>query len=215
MIARLTGRLGGAGADWVIIDVGGVGYQAFCSGRTISRLTAAAESDGIVSVQVETQIRDDRIVLHGFADAAEREWYRLLLTVQGVGPRVALAILTVLSPDQILQALAAQDRVALSRADGVGPKLAGRIVSELKDRAGAMALGPAASGGASGNLAGGGAGSTVGAASGALADATSALINLGYGRSEALSAASAARRALGESADVSALIRQALKELAR
>ena len=141
MIAKLSGRLDSTGLDHAIIDVGGVGYLVFCSARTLSRLGPVG---GAVSVLVDTHVREDAITLYGFAESGEREWFRLLITVQGVGARVAGALLSVLSPDDLTRAIAAQDKVALTRADGVGPKLATRILSELKDKVGGIALGPAA-----------------------------------------------------------------------
>jgi Holliday junction DNA helicase RuvA len=136
MIARLSGVLDQIGGDGVVVDVGGVGYLVFCSGRTIGRLPPAG---GAVRLLVETHVREDHIHLYGFADAAERDGFRLLTTVQGVGARLALAILSAVAPDQLVLAVAAQDRAALTRADGVGPKLAQRIVNELRDKIGAGA----------------------------------------------------------------------------
>jgi Holliday junction DNA helicase RuvA len=198
MIAKLTGVVDSTGEDWAVIDVGGVGYLVYASARTLRALAAAGRP---VSVAIETHVREDHIHLYGFADDAEREWFRLLTTVQGVGARVALAILSALSPDQIADAVMAQDRAMLSRAQGVGPKLGQRIVTELKDRVGQMAVvrhvdfTPAA------------------ADSGPLPDAVSALVNLGYRRSEAFGAVSAAARRLGGEATVEALVRAGLKEL--
>ena len=147
MIAKLSGRLDSLGADHAVIDVSGVGYLVFCPARTLGRLGALGTA---VTVLVDTHVREDAITLYGFADAAERSWFRLLITVQGVGARVALALLGVLGPDDLVRAIAAQDRAALVRADGVGPKLATRILSELKDKAGGLALGPAAVAGPAG-----------------------------------------------------------------
>jgi Holliday junction DNA helicase RuvA len=160
------------------------------------------------AVLVDTHVREDAINLYGFAEATEREWFRLLITVQGVGARVAQAVLGVLGPAELLRALAAQDKTALLRADGVGPKLATRILSELKDKAGSIALGPTA--GAAAAKAGGGAAVPDGGARG---DAVSALVNLGYGRSEAFSAVMKAETGEGAGAGASALIRAALKLL--
>ncbi|MDR3516270.1 MAG: Holliday junction branch migration protein RuvA [Azospirillaceae bacterium] len=202
MIAKLTGILDATGLDWAVIDVGGVGYRVSCSSRTLSRLGAPGAA---VSVAVEMSVREDRIQLYGFADPAEREWFRLLNTVQGVGAKVALSILSVLEPDRLALAIAAQDKTALAAADGVGPRLANRLVSELKDKVGS--LGPA-----SPALAGAAA-VTLPEGSGATADAVSALVNLGYRRVEAFTAVSAAARRLGEGAAVGDLIRQGLKEL--
>ena len=204
MIAKLSGRLDSSGLDHAVIDVGGVGYLVFCSGRTLSRLGPVGSA---VSVLVDTHVREDAITLYGFAESGEREWFRLLITVQGVGARVANALLSALSPDDLTRSIAAQDKTALTRADGVGPKLAGRILSELKDKVGGIALGPAALAGAAVS-----AGASV-PEGGALGDAVSALVNLGYGRTEAFGAVMAAGKELGSAAGVSALIRQALKSL--
>ena len=200
MIAKLRGTVDAVGEDWAVIDVAGVGYLVSCPGRTLSALAVGRPA----VLFVETQVREDRIQLFGFLDAAEREWFRLLQTVQGVGGRVALAILSALAPDRLVQVIAASDRAALTRADGVGPKLATRVLAELKEKAGGIALGqlarPAAADVARGpkdvNL-----------------DAVSALVNLGYGRSEAFGAIAVASKALGERASIDALIKAGLKEL--
>ncbi len=204
MIAKLSGRLDSTGLDHAVIDVGGVGYLVFCSARTLSRLGPVG---GAASVLVDTHVREDAITLYGFAETGEREWFRLLITVQGVGARVANALLSVLSPEDLTRSIAAQDRTALTRADGVGPKLASRILSELKDKVGGIALGPAAQAGSAAP-----AGASV-PASGALGDAVSALVNLGYGRTEAFGAVMTAGKELGSTAGASTLIRQALKSL--
>ena len=201
MIARLTGNAEVIGDDRAIVDVGGVGYLVFCSSRTLERLRGEPAT---ARLHVETHVREDHINLYGFLDAAEHEWFRLLTTVQGVGARVALAILSVLAPDDILRAIASADRTAVARANGVGPKLAGRIVAELKDKIGGMALGPAAS---LADSAAGGDASTVDG------DAVSALVNLGYGRSEAFAAVARAGGKLGEQAPLADLIRTGLEEL--
>ena len=200
MIAKLTGLVDSLGADWVVIDVGGVGYLVFGSGGTLGRLAAGE----IASLEIETHVREDHIHLYAFIDAVERDWFRILMMVQGVGARVALAILTVLTPDQLMPAIAAADKAALTRAAGVGSKLAGRIVAELKDKVGDIALGSAV-------VAGDAAGGTVGDTA---ADAVSALVNLGYGPTESYAAVSHAARRLGALADVEALIRAGLAELA-
>ena len=196
MIAKLTGLVDSLGEDRAVIDVGGIGYLVFCSGGTLGRLAAGE----IASLEIETHVREDHIHLYGFTDAAERDWFRTLTTVQGVGSRVALAILTVLAPDQLMPAIAAGDKAALTRAAGVGSKLAGRVLAELKDKVGDIALGPAA-------VAGDEAGGTA-------ADAVSALVNLGYGAAESFAAVSHAARRLGAVADTEALIRAGLAELA-
>ncbi len=204
MIAKLNGRLDSAGEGWAVVDVAGVGYLAFCSARTLTNLPELGEA---VRMLIETHVREDHIHLYGFLEAAERDWFRLLTTVQGVGARMALAILSVLSPAQLVQAIAAQDKAALTRASGVGPKLAGRIVSELKEKAGGIALGEAAHLAAA--IEGGGP-----PAEAVPEDAVSALVNLGYGRGEAFGAVAQAARHLGGGAPVEAVIRAGLRELA-
>ena len=202
MIAKLTGRVDQTGEGWAVIDVAGVGYLVFCSGRTLAR----TETGGMVSLLIETMVGDDHIHLYGFADPAERQWFRFLDKVQGVGAKVALSILTVLEPMALARAIAAQDRAALTRAPGVGPKLAQRILGELKDKAGNILLPAelAASGGTAPAQAG---------LAGPLADAVSALVNLGYGRSEAFGAISHAAGRLGQDAALGELIKAGLKEL--
>ncbi len=200
MIAKLTGIVDFQGEDWAVVDVSGVGYRVFCSGRTLGRMTVGEA----VTVLVETHVREDHIHLYGFADAMERDWFRLLTTVQGVGAKVGLGILTALSADALVRAIAAQDRAAIRQASGVGAKLAGRILSELKDKVGALALGPLAASPGAGD--GGG-------LRGPAADAVSALVNLGYTPSEALGAVSRAGGRLGPEAPVEALIQGGLVEL--
>jgi Holliday junction DNA helicase RuvA len=201
VISRLRGRLDTIGDDHAVIDVGGIGYQVICSARTLAALPGAGEA---VDLHVETQLRAESITLYGFKDPAERAWFRLLQTVQGVGARVALAVLSILTPEQLAHALAAEDRAALTRASGVGPRLAGRIMGELRDRLVDLPL-PAAGARAT---------PIPGPLGGAAADAVSALINLGYGRSEAHAAIAKAAATLGEHAAVDALIRTGLQELA-
>ena len=208
MIAKLPGVVDSVGTDWVVVDVNGVGYQVACSNRTLSRM-AVGERRALV---VETFIRDDRLTLYGFADSGERDWFRLLTTIQGVGSRLALSILGVLDPDQITRAIAAQDKTALTRADGVGPKVAARIINELKDKVGNLSLGASAAAAPAAGKAAPGAG---GPDNTVMADAVSALVNLGYGRSEAFGAVVAAGRKLGDGAGVSELIRHGLKELSQ
>ena len=204
MIASLKGTLESIGEDWAVIDVAGVGYLAFCSTRTLANMPARGAP---LHLLIETHVREDHIHLYGFAEAAERDWFRLLTTVQGVGARMAMAILSVLSPAQLVQAIAAQDKAALTRANGVGPKLAGRIVSELKEKAGRIVLGEVAHAAAS--LEEGAA-----PAQPVPEDAVSALVNLGYGRGEAFGAVAQASRQLGDSAPIEAVIRAGLRELA-
>jgi Holliday junction DNA helicase RuvA len=200
MIAMLAGIVDQRGSDSLVLDVNGVGYLVFASARTLGRVPARGEP---LRLLIETHVREDHIHLYGFADEAERSWFRLLTTVQGVGARLGLAILSVLAPDALATAIMAQDKAALSRADGVGQKLATRIVSELKDKVGGIALGPAAA-------------ISVGAPDGAAAaDAVSALVNLGYSRSDAFGAVAQAAKRLGEAAKIDALIRIGLQELSR
>jgi Holliday junction DNA helicase RuvA len=200
VIARLRGRLDNLGEDHAVIDVGGVGYLVVCSARTLAALPAAGEA---VDLHIDTQLRPESITLYGFREPAERVWFRLLQTVQGVGARVALGLLSVLAPDELARAVAAQDKAALSRASGVGPRLASRIASELRERLVDLPL----PGGTSDSL-------PIVGASGAAADAVSALINLGYGRSEAHAAIAKAAASLGERAAADALIRSGLRDLA-
>lgn len=208
MIAKLTGALDSVGDDFAVVDVGGVGYLVFCSGRTLHRLGSPAGQT--VSLRVETQVREDAINLYGFHDEVERDWFRLLTTVQGVGAKVALAILSVLDGDQLIRALATEDKAALTRADGVGPKLANRLISELKDKVKDLAFAPSAGGAAAadGTLPGGLKGGPVG-------DAVSALVNLGYKRAEAFGAVTAVAQRLGGEPAVTELIRLGLKELSQ
>ncbi len=196
MIGKLTGIVDSTGDDWVILDVGGVGYIVFCSGRSLGLLPPRG---GGAVLWIETHVREDHIHLFGFAEEAERDWFKLLNSVQGVGAKMALAILSVLPPSDLVRAIAAQDKAALARANGVGPKLAGRIASELKDKAGNMALGPVA-------VANGGGGEFS-------EDAVSALVNLGYRRAEAFAAVAKAGGDLGAEASVQSLIKAGLKEL--
>ncbi|WP_142848781.1 Holliday junction branch migration protein RuvA [Telmatospirillum sp. J64-1] len=204
MIAKLKGIVDSTAEDYAVIDVGGVGYLVFCSSRTLGRMIVGEA----VQVHVETHVREDAIQLYGFLETAEREWFRLLTTVQGVGSRVGLAILSVAAPDQLAQGIAAQDKTVLTRASGVGPKLAARILSELKEKAGKIALGSfAPAGGAPAAAL-----APIGA-SGAVSDAVSALVNLGYRQVDAFGAVARAAQEMGEDADVSALIRAGLKEL--
>ncbi len=203
MIGSLKGRVETVGPDTVLIDVNGVGYEVHCPVRVLSLLSL--EKD-MVSLTIETVVREDMIRLYGFLSTLERDWFRLLQGVQGVGARVALSILSVLSTEDLTQALARQDHAMVARAQGVGPKLAKRIVSELKDKApaGAIKIGvpavPASDG-------------TVKPAASPVHDAVSALTNLGYGENDALRAVDLAAADLGEGADVEALIRTGLRNL--
>lgn len=203
MIARLSGVLVSAGADTAVIDVNGVGYLVSASARTLSSMgpigTAAA-------LHVETQVREDAIQLFGFITEDERDWFRLLQTVQGVGGRVALAILSVLPPADIQAAIAMRDTASVARANGVGPKLAARIVNELKDKAGGIAL----SGGTMVPVFA----AAASAVDSAARDALSALANLGFRPAEAGRAVAEAQAELGEGAAFGDLVRVALKKSA-
>jgi Holliday junction DNA helicase RuvA len=199
MIAMLSGLVDQIGEETLVLDVNGVGYLVYASSRTLGRAPKLGQP---LKLLIETQLREDRIQLFGFADAAERAWFRLLTTVQGVGGKVALAILSVLDPDAMATAILAQDKAAFVRADGVGRKLGERIVMELRDKVGDMAL-PAASGAA------------VPAPSGAVADAVSGLVNLGYAKSAAYTAVIEAAKRLGDEAKFDALVRAGLQELGR
>ena len=200
MIGKLRGTVDSAGVESMVLDVGGVGYLVHCSPRTLSALPGAGEP---VSLLIDTHVREDMIRLYGFATEAEREWFRLMQGVQGVGARLALAILGVLSTSALAQAVAGGDKAAVARAPGVGPKLASRIVLELKDK------GP---GGATDAIV------LPGQAPGAplpqaVEDAVSALVNLGYARPQAAAIATALA-GLGPEASTAALIRAGLKALA-
>ena len=189
MIAKLTGTLDATGPDWAVIDVGGVGYLVHCSTRTLDALGSEGSEARLFT---DLQVSENDMRLLGFAEAAERDWFRLLTSVQGVGSKVALAILSVLSAGEVQAACASGDAAMVARANGVGPKLAGRIVNELQDKAGAL---PVAPGGAS-------------------ADAVSALENLGFKPAIAAKAVAEAMGELGEGASEGELIRVALKKAA-
>jgi len=201
LIAKLKGVVDTVDADSAIIDVGGVGYLVSASARTLRELAAGDE----VTVLVETIVREDAIALYGFLETAERNWFRILTTVQGVGARVALSILSTLSPDEIARAIAAQDRATLSRPAGVGPKLAARLATELKDKAAAFGVAPP----------GKGVEAPVMPAGSINEDAVSALVNLGYKRVEAFGAVARVTQRLGADARLDAVIRAGLQELAR
>jgi Holliday junction DNA helicase RuvA len=202
MIAKLAGVVEQMESDAAVIDVNGVGYLAFCSTRTIGRLPSAGLP---VRLLIETHVREDHIHLYGFIDVAERDWFRLLTTVQGVGARLALSILSALAPETLGLAILAQDKPALAQAEGVGPRLAARIVNELRDKISSV-VAPAAAPVASRSEPTNG---------GVTADAISALENLGVGRTEALGAIAAAARRLGSEAGADVLIKAGLEELAR
>ena len=200
MIAKLSGRLDETGDDWAIVDVQGVGYLVHCSTKTLSALGEVGEA---CTVHTDLQVSENDMRLLGFAESAERDWFRLLTQVQGVGSKVALAILSALSTGELRDACAGGDAAMVARAQGVGPKLAGRIVNELKDKAGA--------------LPGGGMAGVAGVSvpkGGASADAVSALENLGFKPAIAAQAVARAQAELGEDASESELIRVALKRAA-
>jgi len=203
MIGKLTGLVDSISGSQLILDVQGVGYLVSCSAHT---LRLAGQVGTSASLLIETHVREDAISLFGFAQEAERDWFRLLTSVQGVGAKAGLAILSILSPERLAQAIAAQDKAALTAADGVGPKLGLRIVTELKDKVSHMAFAPAAGKG----------GATAPSLSGGMAeDALSALLHLGYRRMEAFAAVSAASSKLGEAAKLDDLIRASLAELSQ
>ncbi len=204
MIGKLKGTVDEIGEDHALIDVHGVCYIAFCSGRTLSKLNAGEAA----TLHIETYVREDQLKLFGFISTLEREWFRLLQSVQGVGAKVALAILSTLTPSDLANAIALQDKTAISRAPGVGPKVAVRILTELKNKAPAFAGSADAAMGLKQELG-------EGAASAPVADAVSALTNLGYSREQAANAVAAALRNAGEDADSAKLIRLGLKELSR
>ena len=203
MIARLRGLVDDVGLEGVLIDAGGVGYPVLVSTRTRAALPAGETA----TLLIETQIREDAVTYFGFIDRAERDWFRTLTTVQGVGGKVALNILSAFEPDRLARTILSQDRALLTRADGVGPKLAIRLVTELKDRASAWGLGAAPSRIDVAALA-------PTPAPGPIEDAVSALVNLGYRRSDALGAVATAQHKLGGAASAGDLIRGGLKEIA-
>jgi len=204
MIGKLRGIVDSVGRDWVIVDVGGVGYEVSCPARTLSRMPAIGQP---VALMIETYVREDAIKLFGFLSDAERSWFRLLQNVQGVGTKVALSVLGVLEPQEIANAIALQDKAQMGRAPGVGPKVAQRIVSELRDKAPALMVA-----GGMGMPAGG---QGVPGPMSAASDAMSALINLGYSAAEANAAVASVSVKLGTEAKAEELIRQGLKELAK
>jgi holliday junction DNA helicase RuvA len=205
MIGKLKGLIDSYGEDFIVLDVNGVGYLVQCSARTLQELPGVGQP---ITLSIETYVREDQIRLFGFRTDVEREWFRLLQTVQGVGAKVALSVLGTLKPADLASAIAMRDRAMVARTPGVGPKVAERIVTELKDKAPAFAdLDPA-----------------VIRLSGAIedrrapqpvVDAVSALVNLGYGQPQAAAAVAVANRAAGEGAAAADLIRRGLKELAK
>jgi Holliday junction DNA helicase RuvA len=205
MIGKLKGVIDSYGEVFIVLDVHGVGYLVHCSARTLQALPAPGEA---VTLAIETHVREDQIRLFGFLSDVEREWFRLLQTVQGVGVKVALSVLGTLKPTDLASAIAMRDKATVARAQGVGQKVAERIVTELKDKAPAYAdVDPAVV-----RLAGS---VDERRAPKPVADAVSALVNLGYGQPQAAAAVATAARGVGEEAEVSSLIRLALKELAK
>jgi Holliday junction DNA helicase RuvA len=201
MIAKLSGRLDETGADWAVIDVQGVGYLVHCSSKTLQALgTARPQDNGMCTVFTDLQVSENDLRLLGFATGEERDWFRLLTGVQGVGSKVALSILSALSPAELQAACSHGDAAQVARAQGVGPKLAGRIVNELRDKAGALPDGVAAA--------------VIAPAGSASADAVSALQNLGFKPAVAASAVAHAQAELGVDAGLNELVRVALKRAA-
>ncbi len=205
MIGKLKGIIDSYGEDYVILDVQGVGYQVHCASRTLQALPQAGEA---AMLSIETYVREDQIRLFGFRSDMEREWFRLLQTVQGVGAKVALAVLSTLPPADLANAIALRDKAAISRTPGVGAKVAERIVSELKDKAPAFASVDPVIAQLAGSI-------DDRSAPRPVSDAISALVNLGYGVPQASAAIAAASRSAGEAAETAQLIRLGLKELAR
>jgi Holliday junction DNA helicase RuvA len=205
MIGKLRGIVDSYGEDWVILDVQGVGYVVFCSSRTLSALPSTGEA---AMLAIETYVREDQIRLFGFTSDEERDWFRLLQTVQGIGTRVALAILSTFKPGDLASAIALGDKAAVARAPGVGPKVAQRIVTELKDKVPSFGGVPSDVIELQANLG-------AKRAPGTVSDAVSALVNLGYGQTQASAAVAAALREAGEGAETAKLIRLGLRELSR
>ena len=199
MIGKLTGTVDSLAEDAVILDVAGMGYLVQCPASTLSRLTVGAHA----SLMIEMKVSDDAIKLYGFASAEEREWFRLLQTVQSVGGKVALAVLSTLSPRDLQRALALGDKAIIGRAPGVGPKLALRITTELKDKVPAMMAGSD------------GVAHAIAVPRGPEGDAVSALVHLGYSDVRAAEAVARAAQTLGEHTETGALIREALKGMGR
>jgi holliday junction DNA helicase RuvA len=205
MIGKLKGMIESYGEDAVIVDVGGVGYEVFCSARTLQELPGVGQP---ATLSIETHVREDQIRLFGFLTEIEREWFRLLQTVQGVGVKVALAVLGTLKPAELASAIAMRDKAMVARTPGVGPKVAERIVTELKDKAPAYTNVDPALVRLSGAL-------EEKRAPAPFSDAVSALVNLGYAQPQAAAAIAAAARNAGEGAEATTLIRLGLRELAK
>lgn len=211
MIAKLRGAVDEIGETTLVVDVQGVGYLVNCSSRTLRDAPPVGQSIELFTVQ---EFREDAVTLYGFADRIDRTWFQFLTRVQGVGGRVGLGLLGAMKPAELASALIAQDKASLTRADGVGPKLAARLITELREKAATLPVGEGSHDG------GGGAPATVtlpagigGPESGSAADAISALVNLGYRRAEALAAVGKAAHELGSEADMQTLVRAGLKEL--
>ncbi len=200
MIALLRGTVAVIGEDTAVVDVGGVGYLVVCSASTLQRLPRQGQP---VELHTELQMREDGITLYGFLDPADRVWFRMLQSVQGVGARVALSLLGVLRPHELATAIALGDKAALTRASGVGGRLAARITAELKDRVGGLPV-----------MTGAAESAALAQPSGPVEDALSALVNLGYGRSDAFAALARVHGRIGQEVRVDQLIREGLKELA-
>jgi Holliday junction DNA helicase RuvA len=205
MIGKLKGIIDSYGEDYVILDVQGVGYQVHCASRTLQALPSPGEA---ATLSIETYVREDQIKLFGFRTDHEREWFRLLQTVQSVGAKVALAVLSTLPPNDLANAIALRDKAAVARTPGVGPKVAERIVTELKDKVPALGVVDPAVVKLSGAI-------DDNRAPRAVADAISALVNLGYGQPQAAAAVAAASRTAGEHAETAQLIKLGLKELSK
>jgi Holliday junction DNA helicase RuvA len=205
MIGKLKGLIESYGQDAVIVDVNGVGYEVHCSTRTLQELPGVGQP---AALSIETHVREDQIRLFGFVTEIEREWFRLLQTVQGVGAKVALAVLGTLKPSELASAIAMRDKAMVARTPGVGPKVAERIVTELKDKAPAYTNVDPALVRLSGAL-------DDKRAPGPVSDAVSALVNLGYAQPQAAAAIAAATRSAGEGAEATTLIRLGLRELAK
>jgi holliday junction DNA helicase RuvA len=205
MIGKLKGLIESYGQDYVILDVGGVGYEVHCSARTVQELPGVGQP---ATLSIETHVREDQIRLFGFVTEIEREWFRLLQTVQGVGAKVALSVLGTLKPSELASAIAMRDKAMVARTPGVGPKVAERIVTELKDKAPAYTNVDPALVRLSGAL-------DDKRAPAPVTDAVSALVNLGYAQAQAAAAIAAASRSAGEGAEATTLIRLGLRELAK
>jgi Holliday junction DNA helicase RuvA len=205
LIGKLKGLIDSYGEDYVILDVQGVGYQVHCSARTLQALPTPGEG---ATLSIETYVREDQIKLFGFRTDAEREWFRLLQTVQGVGAKVALAVLSTLTPSDLANAIALRDKASVARTPGVGPKVAERIVTELKDKVPAFASVDPAVVQLSGAI-------DESRAPRPVTDAISALVNLGYGQPQAAAAVATAARTAGDKAETAQLIKLGLKELAK